>query len=118
MTTQEEVLHKIIRSTKFCGYKFNRHVAIGDYIVDFVCEKKKIIIDIFYGNYNTKEEEENDKIRLEYFKSKGYKVLRFMDKEVEYNIDGVYWNILDAFGLVSEEKTINLVELKNINQDN
>ena len=89
MTEAEAKMWNILRAKRFYGFKFKRQVLIGDYIVDFVCETKKIIIEIDGGQHNSEENIVYDKNRTIYLNSQGYEVLRFWNNEVLSNIEGV-----------------------------
>ena len=96
MTKEEVKLWNIIRGSRFHGYKFKRQVLIGNYIVDFICEERKLIIEIDGGQHNEDENIMNDEIRTHYLESNGYEVLRFWNNEVWDNIDGVCSIILET----------------------
>ena len=69
--------------------KFKRQYPIGNYIVDFVCIEKKLIIEIDGGQHNEKDNIKYDNIRTQYLESAGYKVIRFWNNDVFENIEGV-----------------------------
>ncbi len=50
-TPQEVKVWARLRSRQFLGYKFRRQVPIGQYVVDFYCAEKKIIIEIDGGHH-------------------------------------------------------------------
>lgn len=81
-----------LRNRRLCGYKFVRELAIGKYIVDFVCREKKLILEIdgeqhvFAKNYDVQRT-----IELEKY---GYKVLRFWNRQVFLEIESVLEEIL------------------------
>ena len=89
MTEQEKILWNILRNNQFHGLKFRRQVPIGDYVADFVCEMRNVIIELDGGQHNEPENIEKDKQRTAFLESKGYKVLRFWNNEVDNNLDGV-----------------------------
>ncbi|MCQ2754519.1 MAG: DUF559 domain-containing protein [bacterium] len=89
MTKQEVKLWNIVRAKKLLGYKFKRQVLIGEYIVDFLCEEKKLIIEIDGGQHNEIDNIFYDKNRTIYLEKQGYKVLRFWNNEIWDNIEGV-----------------------------
>ena len=89
MTKQEKILWNILRNNMFYGLKFRRQVPIGNYVADFVCEIHNVIIELDGGQHNEPANIEYDEIRTEFLKSKGYKVLRFWNSEVDNNLDGV-----------------------------
>ena len=41
-TKEERILWQLLRNRQFLGLKFKRQFPIGNYVVDFVCEEKKI----------------------------------------------------------------------------
>ncbi len=89
MTPAETKMWRILRGKRFQNLKFKRQVLIGNYIVDFLCEDKKIIIEIDGGQHNEELNIQSDKNRTRYLENNGYKVLRFWNNEVMKNIDGV-----------------------------
>ena len=68
------------------GIKFRRQQPTGNYIVDFICFDKRLIIEIDGGEHF---ENRNDEIRDRWFKKQGYRVLRFWNNEVLSNVKGV-----------------------------
>ena len=71
----------------------NRQTIIGRYILDFVCFEKKLIIEIDGGQH---ADNEDDKIRDEWFKTEGFEVLRFWNNDVSGNRDGVVEKIVEC----------------------
>lgn len=88
-TPQEAKLWNILRNHQLHNLEFRRQHPIGEYIVDFICRPKKLIIELDGGQHNCPENIEYDKKRTEYLKSRGYHVLRFWNNDVDCNIDGV-----------------------------
>ena len=69
---------------------FRRQKVIDSYIVDFYCDEIKLAIEIDgEQHYNTKEAVENDKVRDEFLRSLGIKVLRFANHEIDSNLNKV-----------------------------
>ena len=89
MTLQEKKLWSVIRNRQFFGYRFRRQFPIGQYIVDFICREKKIIIEIDGGQHNEDINVYYDNRRTEYLIAEGYKVIRFWNNEVLNNLDGI-----------------------------
>ena len=94
MTDEERKLWEILRAHRFYGYKFKRQVLIGNYIVDFLCPEKNLIIEIDGGQHNEPSNIEYDEKRTEYLKQQGYKVLRFWNDEVWNNFADVIDKII------------------------
>ena len=88
MTEFEQELWFYLRDRRFQNLKFCRQVPIGNYIVDFLCKEKRIIVELD-GSWHLEEKQEtHDKIRDEYLKSLGYKILRIYNNELN-NIENV-----------------------------
>ena len=78
---------KVLRARGFHGYQFNRQFPMGRYIVDFVCRKLKLVVEVDGSSHQFKQEE--DKIRDEYLQSVGYRVLRVAESAVMHDLDNV-----------------------------
>ena len=72
---------------KLNGVSFRRQHAIGNYIVDFVSIKKKLIIELDGSQHL--EQTDYDEERTAYLESRGYRVVRFWNNQVEKEKDGV-----------------------------
>ena len=88
MTVSETILWDALRH-EIQGYKFRRQHAIGDYIADFVCLSEKLVIEVDGGYHEQPIQQLNDQHRTAYLESKGYKVIRFKNEEVDFNINEV-----------------------------
>ena len=77
----------VLKAKQHWPYQFNRQFIIDDYIVDFICRKLNLIIEIDGSSHFAKDEE--DFIRQEFLESQGYTVLRFSESIVVYRIDDV-----------------------------
>lgn len=87
-TEAEQLLWHFIRGSQL-GVKFNRQHIIGKYIADFVCLDKKLIIEVD-GAYHSQEKQQLwDEYRDDFLKSNSYKILRFTNNEVLFNVDSV-----------------------------
>jgi very-short-patch-repair endonuclease len=73
--------------------KFRRQEQIGDYIVDFVCYDRKLIIELDGGHHNQDETKEKDIKRQNWLIDEGFTVIRFWNSEVMRNINGVLQSI-------------------------
>lgn len=69
--------------------KFRRQHIIGDYIVDFVCFEKKLIVEIDGGYHDEVEQQIEDNLRSEELKDYGFAILRLRNEEVIGNPEGV-----------------------------
>src|SRR5690606_2898913 len=85
-TQAETILWDCLR-TKKLGYKFRRQHIIDEFIVDFVCLEKKLVIEIDGGYHNDPQQKEADELRTQILKELKFKVLRFPNEEIIGNID-------------------------------
>lgn len=85
-TDAERKLWSCLRNSQLEGFKFRRQAPIGKYIVDFVCLEKCLIVEVDGGQH---AENIKDKERDSWLESEGYKVIRFWNKEVLAETNGV-----------------------------
>jgi very-short-patch-repair endonuclease len=76
-------------------YRFLRQRVIGNYIADFYCASRKVIIEVDGDSHLTEEAIVYDSERTAYFASLGIRVVRFTNDEVMSNPDGVYGRLQD-----------------------
>ena len=88
MTDAENILWYKIKQGKL-GVSFRRQHIIGDYIVDFICLKQKLIIEIDGGYHQEATQQTEDKTRQNWLESMGYKVLRFTNEDIFHDIESV-----------------------------
>ena len=50
-TDTEQLLWRHLRASQLQGFKFRRQQPIGDYIVDFVCFDKTVVIELDGGQH-------------------------------------------------------------------
>jgi very-short-patch-repair endonuclease len=87
-TDVEKILWEHLRA-KQIGIKFNRQHIIGDYIVDFVCIEKKLIIEVDGGYHSEYEQIEKDEFRTQRLNELGFSVIRFKNEEILGDISNV-----------------------------
>jgi very-short-patch-repair endonuclease len=93
-TEVEKRLWSRLRNRQLDGIKFRRQTPIGRYIVDFVSESEKLIVELDGGQHA--QQTEADAERTQALESMGYIVIRFWNNEVIENIDGVLMEILNT----------------------
>jgi very-short-patch-repair endonuclease len=92
-TDTEQHLWRHLRDRQIEGFKFRRQQPVGRYVVDFVNLEKKVVVELDGGQHVL---DPGDKIRGEWLRAEGYKVLRFWDNQVFSNLEGVLENIRNA----------------------
>ena len=91
-TDAERVLWQRLRAHRLVGYKFRRQQPIEQYIVDFVCFEKHLIIELDGGQHA--EQVAYDGERSAWLQAQGFRVLRFWNHEVLQNMEAVMDAIL------------------------
>ena len=91
-TDTERHLWRHLRDRQVEGFKFRRQQAVGRYVVDFVNFDKKVVVELDGGQHSL---DPGDKIRDEWLRAEGYKVLRFWDNQVLSDLEGVLETIRD-----------------------
>ena len=95
MTEAESFLWQRIRRKQLEGRQFYRQKNIGDYIVDFYCPSAKVIVELDGGQHFTQERIRRDQVRDKYLERLGFTILRFSDREVFKNIEGILERIFE-----------------------
>jgi very-short-patch-repair endonuclease len=96
---ENRIWYKILRNKTFHGLRFERQKQIGCYIVDFYCAKQKLAIEIDGDSHYSETASEYDKKRTERLKSLGVTVVRYTNKEIMENLDGVFIDLETTLGL-------------------
>lgn len=97
MTPAEKIMWEELRRKDLDGYKFRRQFPLiydnCGFIADFYCAKIKLIIEIDSDIHEEKERKKYDEIRENILTKNGYKIIRFKNKDILYNLDKVLKNI-------------------------
>ncbi len=96
MTDAERRLWSRIRRRQLKEYQFFRQRIIGSYIVDFYCPNARLVIELDGGQHYNDEGIEKDRKRDEVLMRLGLNVMRFSDRDVFENIEGVLERIFEA----------------------
>ncbi|MDO8700293.1 MAG: N-6 DNA methylase [Deltaproteobacteria bacterium] len=81
-TPAESVAWELLRDRRFLGLKFRRQHQIGDYIVDFFCDEKKLVVELDGPVHDTDARKPIDQKRNAYMKSLGLTVLRIANQRL------------------------------------
>ena len=90
----EKLLWNRLRNRQLSGFKFRRQHPTDSYILDFYCPEKHLAIEIDGDSHE--ERLRYDQIRTEFLKKYGYKVIRFSNHQVHFEINSVLDEILQA----------------------
>jgi very-short-patch-repair endonuclease len=95
-TDAENALWYHLKSRNILGVKFRRQHVLRNYIVDFVCLEKKLIIELDGSQHA--EREAYDAVRTRVLVREGFRVMRFWNHEVLEDIEIVLEVIFNALG--------------------
>ena len=76
--------------------RFRRQEIIGNYIVDFFCERAKLAIELDGSQHYEEAEKEYDAQRTEKLRSIGIDVIRFSNADINRRFEGVCTKIDEA----------------------
>ncbi len=88
-TDAEKVLWVQLSGKKLDNFKFRREHPVDDFIVDFVCLTKLLIIEVDGGYHNEPDVKEADALRTKTLQDNGFKVIRFTNNQIIGDIDNV-----------------------------
>ena len=86
-TDAERKLWFLLRDRRLNSAKFRRQVAIGNYIVDFICQEAKLIVELDGGQHA--DQVAYDTARTNWLEGVGYRVLRIWNNDLNGNEEGV-----------------------------
>ncbi len=96
MPEPEVVLWSKLKGRQVDGVKFRRQYSVGPYIIDFFAPKAKLAIEVDGDTHSAEGAGERDRQRQAYIEGFGIRVLRFTNREVLRNLDGVLVTIQQA----------------------
>ena len=94
LTGAEKVLWQHLRLKQLHNFKFRRQCPIGQYIVDFACFDRKLIIELDGGQHS--DQVNYDQERTQWFESQGFQVMRFWNNQVLKETGAVLEKIYNA----------------------
>jgi len=77
-----------LRSWRERGYHFRRQAPRKGFVVDFVCLKHRLVVEIDGGQHNFDEYQGRDRTRDGTLEQSGFRVLRFWNSDVDRNLAG------------------------------
>jgi adenine-specific DNA-methyltransferase len=101
-TEPEQLVWKKLRDRRFADFKFRWQYPLGNYIVDFVCLGRRLILELDGGHHDEPTQENYDARRDAWLGSQGFKLLRFWNHQgmSEWDIvEDIIWNELPTIPL-------------------
>jgi len=97
MTDAEQCLWQGLRGRQLTGCKFRRQHPFLDYILDFVCLERSLVVEVDGGQHL---DSEKDHVRDQRLAAAGFRVLRFWNNHVLQETDAV----LEAIWIALQEQ--------------
>ena len=85
MTDAERKLWRTLRDRQVDGLKFRRQHPIGPYVLDFLCEERRLAVELDGGQHTA----DKDAVRTAWLADHGVRVIRFWNNDVLTNLPGV-----------------------------
>jgi very-short-patch-repair endonuclease len=92
-TASEAKLWHYLRRKQIRDVRFRRQFALGPYIVDFVCLRARLVVEVDGESHLDVAEIVYDTRRTAFLEREGYRVIRCWNLDVLTNIDGVIQRI-------------------------
>jgi very-short-patch-repair endonuclease len=96
-TPAERKLWSRLRHKQLYGLKFRRQHPIGHFVVDFCCVQQALVVEIDGDSHSAQEE--YDQKRTTWLEDRGYRVIRFTNRQVEHQIGAVLNEIARVCGV-------------------
>ena len=100
-TEAEKRLLRAVREA-LPALKWRFQTPFGPYYADFLSCRAKLVIEVDGGQHG--EAEGYDAVRTQFIESEGYRVLRFWNKDVLGNTEGVIASIQNSLSLRERER--------------
>ena len=97
LTPAEAELWKYLQHGQLEGKKFRRQHSIGNYILDFYCPLEKLGLELDGRDHFTDNGFEADEKRTAYLNSLNIRIIRFENKEIFDQLEGVLEEIRQSF---------------------
>jgi methylmalonyl-CoA mutase cobalamin-binding domain/chain len=97
MTPAEATLWSMLQNRQLDGRKFRRQHSVGPYILDFFCPQEKLGIELDGDGHYSEAGELYDEERTQFINAYGINIVRFENKEVFDDPEGVLEEIRQAW---------------------
>jgi very-short-patch-repair endonuclease len=95
-TAAEIKLWGALRKRSLSGHKFMRQAQIGNYIVDFLCREKALVVEVDGATHGSQDEMKYDAKRTAFLEAQGFQVYRVGNIDIYENLEGSLDGILNA----------------------
>jgi very-short-patch-repair endonuclease len=99
MTPQERKLWARLRGKQLYGIKFRRQHPIDRFVLDFFCYEHSLAIEVDGHSHFEPDQQAYDGARTEWLNEHGIRVVRFTNREIDTNLEGVVCEIARQCGI-------------------
>jgi very-short-patch-repair endonuclease len=97
LTPSEAALWKHLQRSQLDGRKFRRQHSVGPYVLDFYCPRERLAVELDGAAHDHASAQTRDRIRERFLMQAGIQVLRFENRHVIENLEGVLIEIKRRF---------------------
>jgi len=97
-TELEKRLWEHLSRSQLGGFKFRRQAVLKSYIADFSCPSKGLIVEVDGETHEPTRDERRDRFLARH----GFTTIRFTNREVHDNMDGMLMAILERLRSLPE----------------
>ena len=94
----EAIIWRAVRDRRCDGAKFRRQVALGNFIVDFVCFERRLVVEVDGPTHEGAEQQAKDSERDAWLRGQGFRVLRLPNELVIASTELAVTRIRTALG--------------------
>ena len=112
----EKLLWDALRRNQLNNWGFRRQAPLGGFVVDFLCHKPALVVEVDGAMHHDEEQKVFDAARTEKLEALGYLVIRVDEHVVRHSLTYVVNWISEVGGLVLETKFVcaDLRRLENV----
>jgi len=99
LTRQEARLGLQLRAMRRDGSHFRRQAPLLGFYLDFVCFKRRLVIEIDGSQHGEDVQADHDAMRDAMLRRAGFRTLRFWNSDIDANLDGVMVTIQQALAI-------------------
>ena len=93
----EAVMWTLLKNRQLDGMRFRRQFGVGPYVLDFYCPEIKLGVELDGASHFMSGNFGRDDVREEYLlREHGIRIIRFENRDLFYNPDGVVKVILSV----------------------
>ncbi|MGB5082256.1 MAG: endonuclease domain-containing protein [Burkholderiales bacterium] len=99
LTIAEARLWNHLKGRALRGRKFRRQHSVGPYVLDFYCPAERLAVELDGAAHDHEAAQHRDAIRTLFLQGAGIRVVRFENREVIENLEGVLAVIARQFAI-------------------